>query len=167
MVRRVMIAVLWAFGQLPHCVRRRIVRFASPKYTVGALCIVQRDDGAVLLVRHSYKKRWGIVGGLAKPGEEPDVCAVREAREEAGIEVVLVDEPSALVFPNQRRVDIVFLGRPAPGTSAEDVSPRSAEILETRWFGPRELPELSSDTVSAWGGLARMGLIEPIGHHHG
>lgn len=164
MGRRLTIWLLWAFGRLPRRLRRRIIRSVSPKYTVGALCIVQRDDGAVLLVRHSYNRRWGTVGGLAKRGEAPDVCAVREAREEAGIEVVLVSEPAVLVFPQLGRVDIVFLGRPAPGVLPADAEPSSAEILETRWFHLGELPELSADTASAWTSLSRMGLIEPPGH---
>ena len=33
-----------------------------PNYTVGAMCIVERDDGAILFVRHSYRRRWGVPG---------------------------------------------------------------------------------------------------------
>ncbi|MCB1269899.1 MAG: NUDIX domain-containing protein [Microthrixaceae bacterium] len=161
--RRVMIAVLWVFGRMPRPVRRGVIRAVSPKYTVGSLCIVQRADRSVLLVRHSYNRRWGTVGGLAKHGEAPDVAAVREAFEEVGIEVALVGEPAVIVLPHLRRVDVVYLARPAQEASAEDASPRSAEILEARWFAAGELPALSADTASAWTALARAGLIEPPG----
>ncbi|MFV0317292.1 MAG: NUDIX hydrolase [Microthrixaceae bacterium] len=161
--RKVMIAVYSVFGALPRGVRRRIVRAVAPKYTVGALCIVRRADGAVLLVRHSYNRRWGTLGGLAKPGEAPEAAAVREAREEAGIEIVLVGEPSVVVIPELGRVDVVFLARPAHEASAEAASPSSAEILETRWFPPGEVPLLSADTATAWTALARAGLIDPPG----
>jgi 8-oxo-dGTP diphosphatase len=163
MRRRFMIVVLWAFGRLPRRVRRQIVRAVSPKYTVGALCIVRRYDGAVLLVRHSYNKRWGTVGGLAKAGEAPDVCVVREAREEAGIDVAVVGEPSVIVLPHLRRVDVVFLAEPAAHARPEDARPTSAEILETRWFPTGEVPELSADTASAWAALSRTGVIDPPG----
>ncbi len=163
MRRKAMVALLWTFGRLPRGVRRRIVRAVSPKYTVGALCIVRREDGAVLLVRHSYNKRWGTVGGLAKPGEAPDVCAVREAREEVGIDVVVIGEPSVLVLPHLRRVDVVYLSEPAPHTDPEDATPTSAEILETAWFAPGDAPELSADTASAWTALSRLGRIDPPG----
>ena len=161
--RRVMLVVFWVFGRLPRGVRRAVIRGVSPKYTVGALCIVRRADGSVLLVRHSYNRRWGTVGGLAKRGENPDVCAVREAREDAGIDVVLQGEPSVLVLPDLGRVDVVYLARPAQEASADDAAPSSAEILETRWFAPGEVPLLSADTASAWAALARAGLIDPPG----
>ncbi len=163
MRRRMMIGLLWAFGRLPRSVRRRIIRTVSPKYTVGALCIVRRDDGAVLLVRHSYNRRWGTVGGLAKSREEPDVCVVREAREEAGIDVVVVGEPAVIVLPHLHRVDVVFLAEPAAHARPEDARPTSAEILETRWFPAGEVPELSADTASAWAALSRAGVIDPPG----
>ncbi|MCP4436724.1 MAG: NUDIX domain-containing protein [Actinomycetia bacterium] len=163
MRRRLMVAVLWAFGRLPRGMRRAVVRAFSPKYTVGALCIVRRDDGSVLLVRHSYNRRWGTVGGLAKPGEAPEVCAVREAREESGLEVILVGEPAVIVLPQLRRVDVVFLARPAPWVDPDTARPTSAEILETRWFPPGQAPELSADTASAWTALARAGLIDRPG----
>lgn len=163
MRRRVMVALLWAFGRLPRGVRRRIVRAVSPKYTVGALCIVRRDDGSVLLVRHSYNKRWGTVGGLAKSGEAPEVCAVRETREECGLDVVVVGEPTVIVLPDLRRVDVVFLAVPAAHCDPDSARPISAEILETRWFAPGEAPELSADTASAWTALARAGLIDRPG----
>ena len=61
---------LKVFGALPRRVRRVLVRLGSPKYTVGAICLVCRDDGAILLVRHSYYRLWGTPGGLAKRHEQ-------------------------------------------------------------------------------------------------
>lgn len=155
-----MVALFRLFGRLPRSVRRHLIRSVVPKYTVGALCIVQRADGSVMLVRHSYNRRWGTVGGLAKRGESPERCAVREAREEVGIDLMLLGEPAVVVFAELRRVDVVFLAKPTQDASADLVEPRSAEILEVRWFHPEDLPELSSDTASAWSALARTGVIE-------
>lgn len=159
--RRATVGLYRLFGKLPKRVRRSLIWTFSPKYTVGALCIVQRGDGSVLLVRHSYNRRWGTVGGLAKFGENPDVAAVREAREEVGIEVVTVGEPAVVVIPRLRRVDVVFLARPAQEASADEAAPSSAEILEARWFPATGLPELSDDATWAWNALARAGLIDP------
>jgi len=164
MRRRVMLVVYGIFGRMPRGLRRRAVRALSPKYTVGAICFVQRGDGHVLFVRHSYHRRWGTVGGLAKRNEPPDVAAVRETWEEAGLEVVLVGEPAVVVEPVLRRVDIVFLARPAPGADARGARPVSAEILETRWFPPSGLPELSTETATAWVALSRRADLD-IGTH--
>ncbi len=161
MTRRFLVGLFWLYGQLPKGLRRRLVRMFSPKYTVGALCIVEGVDGSILLVRHSYNRRWGTVGGMAKRGERPELCAVREAREEVGIDLVLEGEPAVVVVPELRRVDVVFLARPAQEASADRVEPCSAEILEVRWFPPGDLPELSKDTVAAWAALARTGRIDP------
>ena len=72
---------LKVYRVLPRRLRRTLVRAGTPKFTVGAICIVQRDDGRVLLARHSYWSRWGTPGGLAQRGEHPETTAVRETRE--------------------------------------------------------------------------------------
>jgi hypothetical protein len=95
-VQRVLLRV---FRVLPRRVRRWIVRFGTPKYTVGAICIVQRRDGAILLVRHSYAPRWGTPGGLAKRREPVDIAAARETLEEVNLAVELIGEPVVVVEP--------------------------------------------------------------------
>lgn len=153
--RRVMVRLYGVFGRLPRWVRRRLVRAFSPKYTVGAVCFVFRDDGRVLLVRHSYNRRWGTAGGLAKRREPPPAAAVREAREEVGLAIVLDDEPVVVVEPVLRRVDVVFRARPGPGEDPDSARPVSAEIVESGWFEPDALPEVSDETALAWSELRR------------
>src|SRR5436190_17594489 len=106
-------AALRVFGRLPRRVRRMIVRRVAPSFTVGALCRVERADGHVLLIRQSYRTRWGLPGGLLEKGEEASTAAVRELKEEVGLDVVLVGPPAVVVDAPPRRVDIVFNGRPA------------------------------------------------------
>lgn len=53
-----------------------------------AVALVFNDSGEVLLVRENYgDRRFGPPGGGVDEGESPMQCCVREAREEAGIEV--------------------------------------------------------------------------------
>ena len=145
--------LLGVYRRLPRLGRRWIVRTIAPKYTVGAMAIVERDDGAVLLVRHSYRRKWGVPGGLMKRGEHPEVALRREVREEVGIEVDVLGEPAVVVDPDPQRVDLVFRARVRAGEG--DARPVSAEILEVRWFLPDELPELQFETSGALMGLAR------------
>ena len=100
-------------------------RIEAPTFTVGAICVIDRGDGHVLLVRHSYRDRWGFPGGLLKKGEEAADGARREAREEVGLAVELVGEPTVVVAPEPRRVDIVYRARVAPGADWRDAAPRS------------------------------------------
>ena len=155
--------LLEVFGRLPRRLRRLLVRLGSPKYTVGAICIVQRDDGAVLLVRHSYYRRWGTPGGLAKRHERPEVAVVRETVEEVNLRVELIGEPVVVVEPVPHRVDVVFLARPAEGASLEQVRPSSPEIEQLDWFTLDSLPILQDETVTAMRALERSGLLDLSG----
>lgn len=147
--------LLHGFRRLPRPVRRRIVRTIAPSYTVGAMCFIERDDGALLLVRHSYRHRWGVPGGLLERGEEAADAARREVREEVGVDVTLVGEPAVVVAPDAQRVDVVYRARLAPGVDPDDARPTSPEIVAVRWAPAGELPELQHETAGAFVALAR------------
>lgn len=148
---------LRVFGKLPTTVKRRIVRTISPSFTVGSMCFLERDDGALLLVRHSYRERWGVPGGLLERGEDAADGVRREVREEVGFEIEVLGEPAVVVDAKPQRVDVVFRARPLDRVQAQApvVEPRSPEIVEARWFLPDQLPELQFETADALVTLAR------------
>ena len=154
-VRRLHHLVLQVYRRLPRKVRRWIVRALAPSFTVGAMCIIERPDGAVLLVRHSYRDRWGVPGGLLQRGEDSAVGARREVLEEVGLDVELLGEPAVVVDAVPQRVDIVFRARPVPGADLDAIRPGSVEITETAWFPRTELPALQFETTTALMALAR------------
>jgi len=155
MPRRLHLALLRLFRVLPRRLRLRVVHTLSPTFTVGAVCVIERADGAVLLVRHSYRHRWGLPGGLLERGEEAEAGARREAVEEVGLEVELDGEPAVVVDPDARRVDVVFRARPVPGADVDAIRPRSPEVVDARWFDAAALPELQHETAGALVALAR------------
>lgn len=140
--------------RVPRLVRRWIVRVAAPSFTVGAACVVEADDGSILLVRLVYREGWGLPGGLIKRNEDVAACARREVAEEVGIEVDLVSEPAVVIDSRPQRVDVIFRARPAAGHAADDVHARSAEIREVRWFPADGLPPLQHEAVTALMALA-------------
>jgi 8-oxo-dGTP diphosphatase len=154
-IARVHRALLKLFRLLPRSLRRRVVRVLAPTFTVGAICVIERDDGAVLLVRQVYRRGWGLPGGLMQRREGIDECARREVEEEVGFAVRLIGEPGVVVDPEPRRIDIVYRARPDAGVDPDGARPASPEIAEVRWFSPDELPELQHETVSALIALAR------------
>ncbi len=148
-------SALQVFRRLPTTARRLVVRTLSPSFTVGAMCIIERDDGAILFVRHSYRRRWGVPGGLLKRGEDAADGARREVFEEVGLEIDLVGEATVVVDADPQRVDIIFRARPVAGADLDVVQPGSVEIVEARWFAPDALPELQFETAGALITLAR------------
>jgi len=137
------------YQRLPRQLRRWVVRVITPSFTVGAACIIERDDGAMLLVRQVYRRGWGMPGGLAQRREAVADTARREVKEEVGLDVELLGEPAVVVDPVPRRVDVIFRARPADGTDPDAAAPTSPEIAEVRWFPAGELPELQHETSAA------------------
>src|SRR5439155_25977467 len=114
-MRHLHLALLRVYRRLPRRARLVITHASAPTFTVGAICVIERADGRVLLVRHSYRKRWGLPGGLLKRGEEVADGARREAMEEVGLDIELVGEPAVVVEPEPRRVDVVYRCRHGDG----------------------------------------------------
>jgi len=146
---------LGLFQRLPLPVRRVVVRTIAPKYSVGALCVIERADGRVLLVGQTYRARWGLPGGLLKRRETPAAAARREVAEEVGLDVELLGEPTVVVEARMQRIDIIFRARPAAGADPDQIHPGTAEIATWGWFDPDRLPELQPETASALMAVAR------------
>lgn len=154
---RLHLLLLHLYQRLPRWGRRRVVRTLAPSFTVGAMCFIERDDGHLLLVRHAYRTRWGVPGGLLKRGEDAADGARREVFEEVGLAIDLIGEPKVVVDPEPQRVDIIYRARPADDAAPSDARPGSPEIVEARWFAVDDLPELQHETVAAFVALARAG----------
>lgn len=130
---------------MPVAIQRLLYRLAAPIAHVfwalrraelrGAKALLVRDSREVLLVRHTYGDRgaWNLPGGLLRRAEDPRMGAVREVREELGLE--LAGEARELCVRDLRfpgHVDRVHYFVWAVGE--QPVSPRPAEIAEARWF---------------------------------
>lgn len=71
---------------------------------LATLCYV-RKDGKTLMVHRikkendMHKGKWNGLGGKLEPGETPEECALREIREESGLEVCSLTFKGLLTFP--------------------------------------------------------------------
>ncbi len=77
-----------ALDVAPAEVRERLLGelgYVTPK--VGAEAAVFDADGRILLVRRSDDGRWCLPCGWVEPNESPAEAAVRETREETGLDV--------------------------------------------------------------------------------
>ena len=148
--RRTQTVLLAAYKRLPQVARTSLIRWGTPSFHVGAICIVARADGHMLLVRQSYRRDgWGFPGGLMRRREEPADAARRELREELGIDVDLDGLPVIVIDSPARRVDVVFSARLAESSPAPERTTHSPEISEVRWFPPDGLPNLLPEATAA------------------
>jgi ADP-ribose pyrophosphatase len=114
------------------------VHFRNAKPCAGALIV---QHGQVLLGRRAVEPArgsWGIPGGFLNPWEHPADGAVREVREETGLEVRLERLLDVVVDTYEDRdytLNLYWVAEVIAGTerAADDLS-------ELRWFRPNELP---------------------------
>lgn len=58
----------------------------QPRKRVGADVLFRDETGRILLVDPSYKPDWDLPGGMAEANEPPLDAAIREVREELGLD---------------------------------------------------------------------------------
>lgn len=108
-----------------------------PQFAVTALVFIARD-GQVLLVRQSYGKRyWSLPGGSMEHGESVEQAAVREAKEETGLDVRLTRLVGVYSKPAQNALAVCFEAEVVGGSIQEATD----EIVECGYFRPEALPE--------------------------
>lgn len=128
------------YGQVlevpPAEVRQQLVGelgYITPK--VGAEAAIFDPEGRILLVRRSDDGLWCLPCGWVEPNESPDEAAVREAREETGLEVrprqlvgVFTRKPNTGHGPHTA-VAVVYLCDVLGGTPQQ----QSHEVAEVRY----------------------------------
>ena len=118
------------------CVRCGFVFYLDPKVAVGT--IIRDDAGRIVLVKRAIEPgygKWVYPGGYVDRGELVKDAAVREAREEAGLQVRLERLINVYSYPGRAPVVIVYAATILGGTLMVD-----DEGLEARFFQPEEIP---------------------------
>ena len=97
------------------------------------------QSGQVLLTRREDFEVWCLPGGEVEPGETPAQAAVREAREETGLEVQLDRLVGIYSRPGRGRFSgdiVLFAGQPVGGA----LCTQPGETIELGYFSPADLP---------------------------
>ncbi len=113
-------------------------------------------DNCVLLIHHRKLDKWLPLGGHIELNEDPEAAALREAREESGLEIELLgqrpptteDGTRALLAPrfldihriseSHEHIGMIYFARVQSG----DIALEKREHHAIRWVPAQELEEL-------------------------
>jgi 8-oxo-dGTP pyrophosphatase MutT (NUDIX family) len=125
-----------------------------------ASAIVFDDHDRVLLVHHNKLGMWLYPGGHIDPNEDPAQAAIREVREETGIDVKTItrtrfDHPAVISHPTpfaimempvidakvgpHHHIDMVYVCR----ATTTDLTHLPAEVSDCSWVPVRDVANLS------------------------
>jgi 8-oxo-dGTP diphosphatase len=112
------------------------VFYLDPKVAVGT--IIGDEDGRIVLVKRAIEPgygKWVFPGGYVDRGEEVTMAAVREAREEAGLDVRINRLIGIYSYAGRTPIIIVYAATMTGGELAVD-----EEGIEVRWFEASAIP---------------------------
>jgi 8-oxo-dGTP pyrophosphatase MutT (NUDIX family) len=133
-------------------------------------------EGRVLLIHHRKLDKWLPLGGHIELDEDPETAALREAKEESGLEVELIGErpptteagTRALIAPRfldihrisdtHEHIGMIYWARPRNGSLAL----AEAEHRDIRWCSAADLDNLEPPMSNAVKWYCRKA-IEEIG----
>ena len=111
----------------------------NPLPTTDAV-IAGPDGRIVLIFRKNEPHGWALPGGFVDAGEELGAACRREAREETGLEVTLVEQlftySDPKRDPRKHTISTVYACKAGPGArpiAADDAA-------DARWFSESEIP---------------------------
>jgi ADP-ribose pyrophosphatase YjhB (NUDIX family) len=132
-----------AFGRMRRvCPDCGLVVFREHKVAAGVL--VTDDEGRVLLVQRAWdpaQGRWSLPAGFVDYDEAPEVAAVREGREETGLDIEVTELLAVLSgreHPHGADIVIVYRGYIVNGTLAS-----GDDAADVAFFSLDALPPLA------------------------
>lgn len=113
--------------------------------------VVVNDAGEILMIRRTDNDNWAVPGGAIDLGESVGQAAVRETREESGIEceitgiVGIYSDPKHVILYTsngeaRQEFSIVLTARPLSGQPTP-----SSESSEVRWVSASEVLHYTMD----------------------
>jgi len=120
----------------PVCARCGFIFYLDPKIAVGT--IIRTEHERIVLVRRAIEPgygKWVFPGGYVDRGEALVTAAIREAREECGLEVRLDSLVNIYSYAGRAPVIVVYAATAIGGTLCID-----DECLETAEFEIADIP---------------------------
>lgn len=125
----------------------------TPNRAAVITAIVTSERGVLVGNRHDGKPPWTFIAGEQEPGESAPDTAIREVKEETGLEVIIGDVLGEREHPATHRHMIYVAGRPARSGDLDVSVGDPDELAEVRWVSLAEADELLP------------GMFEPVREH--
>lgn len=104
-----------------------------------AIVLIRRDDQLLLIRKPEWAPgRYGLVAGFLDVGESLEECAIRETREETGVEIKNVRYVTSQCWPFPSQLMAGFVADYSSGSIHAD----GKEVEDARWFSIDSLPNL-------------------------
>ena len=131
-------------------------KYPRPAVTADCVVMTRETEPKVLLIQRGnepFKGWWAFPGGFMDMDETLEECAIRELREETGIEVT---EDDIMAFGTFSAVDRDPRGRTISKaylvTVDEPIEVKGQDdAVKAEWFNINELPELAFDHEEMFG----------------
>eukprot|EP01112_Ceratiomyxa_fruticulosa_P017713 TRINITY_DN5575_c0_g1_i1.p1 TRINITY_DN5575_c0_g1~~TRINITY_DN5575_c0_g1_i1.p1 ORF type:complete len:408 (-),score=72.93 TRINITY_DN5575_c0_g1_i1:90-1136(-) len=130
------------------------------------LCVIRRTDGKFLVVHEVGSQGWWLPGGRLNSGEDLMKCAIRETKEESGIDVNLTGVLRVEYSPSlgSARLRVIFYGEPKDDNQDPKSEP-DYESVGAAYVSVEELDQipLRGKEPNVWFKYVHSGgLIHPI-----
>lgn len=106
------------------------------QHSAGGVVVKHEEGPYVLLIKPHNRNRWQLPKGTIDPGEKPETTAVREVREEAGVDASIVGHLGPITFFYQmhgnrfvKTVDFYLMEYKSGSPTNHD-----DEVDDARWF---------------------------------
>jgi 8-oxo-dGTP diphosphatase len=109
----------------------RVIDPHTPLQPSIVAAIVTSKEGVLVERRHDGRPLWTFPAGEAEPGEAPADTAIRETKEECGIQIVVSHVIGERHHPKTGRHMIYLAARPYQGTAVHNGD--DAELAEVKW----------------------------------
>lgn len=132
-------------GEYPYCRHCDLTIYLASKPTAGVL--IAKDNKVLLSKRgiEPYKGKYDILGGFLKLGEDPKKGAIREVKEETGLDVKLTHFIGVYIdryrTTQEFTFNLYYVGEIVGGK----MNPQD-DVAELKWFSLDDLPEFAFKT---------------------
>lgn len=106
----------------------KVMTYIYPKHVVSAATITLNDEGDILLIK-GPRRGWEMPGGIVEEGESIKEGAIRETKEETGIDVEITKFCGIFQNVEKSICNTLFLAKPIGGEFMT-----SSESLEVGYF---------------------------------